>query len=447
MPQSTIAAHTGPATGVAFSADGETLFTTGADKLVREFNTADGKPLQTYEGPAAGVNSLRLSADGKKLFAGTADGMVLVWTIVRPAGGTAVKPLLSMKQTAAIRSVSPSADGGRVAVGTDDNFIRLCDTTTGLELERYAGHAGAVTAVALSGDGGFIVSGSADKTVRRFLPTVVAAVKAHEGPLTGLVVSADSTQAFTAGADKAVVLWSLDKLKEIRRFTGPAVAIKSISASSDGHWLAGGGEDKNLILWSVENAKPVLTVPTPSAIGAVAVSSDGGTVVAAGADKIVRTYGLQTSANPPVATLVSEGKLHSEPITAVALAADDHTLLTASADKTVKSWFAASRAPRATYVGHTGPVYSLAFSADSKTLAERQRRQDRAAVERCRWQADRHWQGAHRAGNRRGVPTRWAAVGQLLARWLGIVLEPNGRRSRPDQGYGRRWSLFARVFE
>src|SRR5262249_34828077 len=53
----------------------------------------------------------------------------------------------------------------------------------------------------------------------------------------------------------------------------------------------------------------------------------------------------------------------------VVFSPDGRTLATASADSTVRLWDVASRQPRATLTGHTGPVASVAFSPDGRILA------------------------------------------------------------------------------
>jgi len=65
-----------------------------------------------------------------------------------------------------INSVSISADGKRLASGSDDKTVRLWDTETGKEIQRFVGHEELVSSVSLSADGKRLASGSGDKTVR-----------------------------------------------------------------------------------------------------------------------------------------------------------------------------------------------------------------------------------------------------------------------------------------
>src|SRR5262245_17968498 len=57
-------------------------------------------------------------------------------------------------------------DGSLLAVGCADGTIRLWDPGAGRTLATLAGHTDAVAAVAFSGDGARLVTGSYDKTIR-----------------------------------------------------------------------------------------------------------------------------------------------------------------------------------------------------------------------------------------------------------------------------------------
>ncbi len=376
-----LAGHEGAVTGVAFTPTGSQLLTCGADKTVRMWNAADGKPLCQFMGSTAAVQSLALSADGKRLAAAGEDKIVRVWDVpADDAQPTAqIQPAATFTHDAIVRSVSISADGNVVAAAGDDNLVRLWDVATGKERERLAGPTAAVLAVSISADGHTLASGAADNVARQFFPAVLSAVAAHEGEIHDVAFSADGKEVFTTGADKLVkrISIGLDDAPDAGAndansdapFAGPTASIRAIAASRDGKYVAAGGNDMTLYVWTAADGKSVATIKTPAAITSLATSSDGRTIVAAGADNAIRNYALLEADGQWQLNLMHESLGHEGAVTSVSLADDDRTLWSVAADSTAKRWLVASAFPRQTFSGHNGPIYDLSYRADGRLLA------------------------------------------------------------------------------
>jgi WD40 repeat protein len=94
----------------------------------------------------------------------------------------------------AVLSVAITPDGRRIVSGSDDETVRVWDTSSGAQLAVLRGHEGRVECVAVTPDGGRIVSGSRDKTVRVWdanSGTEVAALCGHEHNVSSVAVTAD----------------------------------------------------------------------------------------------------------------------------------------------------------------------------------------------------------------------------------------------------------------
>jgi WD40 repeat protein len=65
-----------------------------------------------------------------------------------------------------VTAVAVTPDGGRVVSASADKTVRVWELKTGRFVRTLQGHGDRVTAVAITPDGRFVVSASDDKTVR-----------------------------------------------------------------------------------------------------------------------------------------------------------------------------------------------------------------------------------------------------------------------------------------
>jgi WD40 repeat protein len=179
----TLEAHKGGrAWTVAFTPDGKQAVTGGGNQFdageeksgsLRLWDLAAGKEIRRFEGHAKDIRRVAIAPDGKLLLSGSFDGTMRLWDMQT---GKEIKRFNGPGNF--VESVGFTADGKRAvcsygpkvvdAVYDEDPrcSLRLWDIETGKELRQFKGHGGPVLTLALSGDGRFLVSGSADCTMR-----------------------------------------------------------------------------------------------------------------------------------------------------------------------------------------------------------------------------------------------------------------------------------------
>ncbi|OJA13983.1 hypothetical protein AZE42_04592 [Rhizopogon vesiculosus] len=142
-----------------------------------------------------------------------------------------------------IFSVAISPDGGRIVSGSADNTIRVWDAASGEALcAPLQGHTGGVISVAISPKGKWIVSGSLDRSIRvwdlEFLH------KDHHFTATKICFSPSLTYA----------LCSQSAFSRLEDSYTPA----SLGPSEEG-WV--GGPEGRLLLWIPTSLYPAMHVP------------------------------------------------------------------------------------------------------------------------------------------------------------------------------------------
>ena len=148
-----------PLIGVDFSPDGKRILTVGRDdKRVRLWNSATG--IEIGDGVPAGLVSTAFSPTGRRVVTGGTDGLVRVWDVTT---GTQVKRLLG--SAGAVSSVAYSPDGDRIVAGGSDGTIHIWNAGKLRLLAVLRTHADGVNSVAIDRSDR-IISASDDGTVK-----------------------------------------------------------------------------------------------------------------------------------------------------------------------------------------------------------------------------------------------------------------------------------------
>lgn len=145
------------------------------------------------------------------------------------------------------------------------------------------------------------------------------------------------------------------------QLAGHGGPVRAIAVSSDGNSVLSGSFDTAAIRWSLktESAQQVLRFHS-DAVNAVAFLKDG-RMATAGADARIAIW----TAGRQQPDQIFEG--HRAPIVSLAVSPDGARLATASWDHTVRLWSLADGAQRV-LEGHTQNVNGVAFAPDGKSL-------------------------------------------------------------------------------
>ena len=130
--------HDSWARGITFSADGETMVTSGYDDTLIWWKTADAepKPLNTVKAHKGWIRAVATSPDGKLLVSGGNDKLVRIWN---HADGTAVRELSGHEKD--IYSIQFHPSGEFLLTGDLAGQVKQWDVATGALVRTFDGKA------------------------------------------------------------------------------------------------------------------------------------------------------------------------------------------------------------------------------------------------------------------------------------------------------------------
>lgn len=167
---------------VAFTPDGKQAVTGSGNALLPKggikaslllWEVATGKEIRRFEGHTKDVRRVAISPDGKQLLSGSFDGTMRLWDL---QSGKEIRRFDESGHF--VEAVAFTRDGKRavccygsrneqtIYAADSSCSLRLWDLATGKELKQFKGHNAPVLSLSLSGDDRFLLSGSADNTMR-----------------------------------------------------------------------------------------------------------------------------------------------------------------------------------------------------------------------------------------------------------------------------------------
>ncbi len=287
--------------------------------------------------------------------------------------------------TATIESVAFSPDGSTLAIGSDDDSVRVFDIRHGSSrlVHRLLGATSFVNSVAFSPDGKSVAAGSADGSLRLFDPATGALVESFDGPnpITGVDFASNGSTLVVSDSAGQIRLWQLPARSTLTT-SGNAYVVQFVERGKVLTAVTGGPAGE-LELWGVSDpAQPggeaqlseLASISTPTGFGPVAGSgavNPSGTLAAVANSKA--EIQLMDIADPSHPRPVGPVLLGNKPLVEQMGFSAGGQILAASDDSgQVRLWDVADPAhPVAlpTLTGTKREVLGISFSPDGHLLA------------------------------------------------------------------------------
>ncbi|KAF7360002.1 WD40 repeat-like protein [Mycena venus] len=367
---------------IAFSPDGARIVSGSYDTTVQIWDSQTGilvaGPIQHSDE----VNCVAFSPDGEQVVSGSDDGSVYVWN---SRTGAHIAMLEGHRDP--VLSVAFSPEGDWIASGSKDHTFRIWDwhieiadggnpnltasdgeiadvndgRTVNPVTALFEGHSDTVTGVAFSPDGERIVSGSHDNTLRVWnsrTGALVAGPIQHGDKVWSVAFSPDGEQIVSGSADTVVRVWNARTGTLVAGpFRGHNDQVSSVAFSPDGHRIVSGSSDHTLCVWDAHKfgMEEVESEAHSDVVWSVGFSPDGERIVSGSTDGTVRVWDSR------MGNLIT-GPIQTNPVYCVAFSPDGEYIASGSEDCTICVWSAETGDLVTRLVGHTGDIFSVAFS-------------------------------------------------------------------------------------
>lgn len=230
----------GKVNAVHFSPDGKLLVTasgiTGLKGVATLWEVATGKRVREIGGEAHRdiLFDAEFSPDGQLIATAGYDRIIRLWEVET---GKYLRKFPS--HNGAVYDLAFSPDGSTLASASGDSTGKIWDVATGARLDTLNQPQGEQFRIGFSPDGRFILAAGADNRVRmwRFLSRgkprinpVVHTRFAHEDSVVDMAVSVDGKWLVTTSADRSMKLWSLPALQEVKSFGTQSDVVSAVAA-------------------------------------------------------------------------------------------------------------------------------------------------------------------------------------------------------------------------
>ncbi|EXB86688.1 Transcription initiation factor TFIID subunit 5 [Morus notabilis] len=271
--------------------------------------------LYTFVNTHNGLNCSSISSDGSLVAAGFSDSSLKVWDMAKLG--------------------QQSVDSG--LQGDSETTPNEFGTSGGKRsYTLFQGHSGPVYSATFSPLGDFILSSSADSTIRLWstkLNANLVCYKGHNYPVWDVQYSPVGHYFASASHDRTARIWSMDRIQPLRILAGHLSDVDCLQWHANCNYIATGSSDKTVRLWDVQSGECVrIFIGHRSMILSLAMSPDGRYMASGDEDGAIMMWDLLSG------RCVTPLMGHTSSVWTLAFSCEGSLLASGSADCTVKLW-------------------------------------------------------------------------------------------------------------
>jgi WD40 repeat protein/serine/threonine protein kinase len=317
-----VTGHSGAVTALGFSSD-RGVFLTGSqleDPLLSQWATLRmwdaeaNRCLRTFDMGKGSVVALRLSSDGQTVAvlgrfqdvtasARSALGDFPCWKLEVLDVTTGSRRRTFSPGDDRVTALGLSDDGRFALTGGSSGWLTLWDVSGGQPPRRWQGHEGAVAGVALHAGDSRAVSAGADGVLKVWdsqTGQCLATLNGDAGPLTALNAGPALWYLVTGAGNGNLLFWDLQTRQRLATARGHAGPVTAVCLSQDGLHALSGGADGTLRYWDATTGRCLRTLEAGAAVTALCFGPGGQWALSAQkSSRTVRRWGLTWDDSAP----------------------------------------------------------------------------------------------------------------------------------------------------
>lgn len=247
--RTTLMEEKGSVTALAVQPGGRVL-ASGSMGVVRTWSLPEGRMLTKLPKHIGSVDALAFSPSGRSLAAANRRG-INVWELANERLLVSLQP----REIASVTCLAFSPDGNTLVSGWSDHAIRIWDLRRNEFAAVLREHTANVDALAISGDGELIASGSFQEARVWSLPRRKLLARIPDTSrffsATCVTFSPDSKTLISGWGDKMVRFFSVPDCAMAGELPGHGTAVRALAGTADGRLLASGDNSGTIILWNL----------------------------------------------------------------------------------------------------------------------------------------------------------------------------------------------------
>ena len=259
-----------------------------------------------------------------------------------------------------------SPRGDLLASAGKDGTARIWDTTTWRLVREINASATEVNVAAFSPDGKTLATVDDEGKLKLWdiaTGRLAREISAHVGAAVIARFTPDGNTTITGGRDDGLIkLWDRTSGRMEFSLRGSDRKLENAVFSPDGSILASVG-GATIELWRLSDRQNIAQLSADNGVQGAAFSHDGTKLATASeGNRLIRLWEVSTR------RCLREFRGHTDGVFSIAFSADDRTIISASDDHTIRIWDVATAKEIGLWQGHTSRVWAIAISPDGRTI-------------------------------------------------------------------------------